>query len=62
MSDSGPPWGQADGNVAGFDLKCLYDDMENPSEITVFTPEGAATATEWITIDRTQAVPLSQIR
>lgn len=62
MSESDPPCRAAHRGVAGFDLECLYDDMENPSEVTVFTPEGAATATEWITIDRSQAVPLPQIQ
>lgn len=45
-----------------FELACLFDDMDDPSELTVFTPEGNATATEWITVDREQAVPLDEIR
>ncbi len=50
------------GDAPEFALECLYDDMEKPSEVTVFTPEGAATATEWITIDLTHATPLSRTR
>lgn len=49
-------------NVPEFDIKYLYDDSENPSEVTVFTPEATATATEWITMDRAHTVPFSQIR
>lgn len=45
-----------------FELACLFDDMDDPAELTVFTPEGNATATEWITIEREGAVPLDEIR
>lgn len=45
-----------------FDLECLFDDMEEPTELTIFTPEGNATASEWITIDRPSAVPITEIR
>lgn len=45
-----------------FELDCLFDDMDDPAELTVFTPEGRATATEWITVDRSEAVALDQIR
>ncbi|MFT4947072.1 MAG: hypothetical protein ACI8TL_001312 [Natronomonas sp.] len=45
-----------------FELECLFDDMEEPTELTIFTPEGEATASEWITIDRPSAVPVTEIR
>lgn len=45
-----------------FELECLFDDMEEPSELTIFTPDGSATASEWITVDRRDAVPVDQIR
>lgn len=45
-----------------FELECLFDDMEEPTELTIFTPEGSATASEWITIDRPSAVSVTEIR
>lgn len=45
-----------------FELECLFDDMENPTEVTVFFPEGERTATEWITADETVAVPVDDLR
>lgn len=45
-----------------FELECLYDDMEEPTELTIFTPEGNATASEWITVDLKTAVPVTDIR
>ena len=45
-----------------FELECLYDDMDNPEEVTIFTPDGEATASEWITVDRDSAVAVTEIR
>ncbi|WP_336327967.1 hypothetical protein [Halovenus sp. HT40] len=45
-----------------FELECLFDDMEEPTELTIFTPEGSATVSEWITIDRPSAVSVTEIR
>ncbi|MXR50537.1 hypothetical protein GRX03_02800 [Halovenus sp. WSH3] len=45
-----------------FELECLFDDMQEPTELTIFTPEGEATASEWITVDRHSAVPVTEIR
>lgn len=45
-----------------YELECLFDDMENPTEVTVFYPEGERTATEWVTVDESVAVSLSEIR
>ena len=45
-----------------FELECLYDDMDSPEEVTVFTPDGTATASEWITVDRESAISVTEIR
>jgi hypothetical protein len=44
------------------DLQHLYDDAEEPSEITIFSPGSERFPTEWITADRTTAVSLSDAR
>lgn len=44
-------------------LNCLYDDDEDPSEITVFPgEEGEMSTTEWITADMETAVALNEIQ
>jgi hypothetical protein len=45
-----------------FELECLYDDPSNPSELTIFSPEPPAMATEWLTVDRAAAVRLDRMR
>lgn len=45
-----------------FELTYLYDDDENPSEVTVFTDGETTIATNWITVDRQHAVPLEDVR
>lgn len=45
-----------------FELECLYDDPSSPSELTVFSPETPAIATEWLTVDRSAAVSLDRMR
>jgi hypothetical protein len=62
MSSPSPPTERGIDSTPEFDLDCLFDDMNDPSELTVFTPEGNATATEWITVDRSAAVALDRIR
>ncbi|MFB6122344.1 MAG: hypothetical protein ABEJ78_02655 [Haloferacaceae archaeon] len=44
-----------------FDLECIYDDPENPAELTIFSPESEDLTTEWITTDRSTAVPLEKV-
>ncbi|QKY19721.1 hypothetical protein B4589_004745 [Halolamina sp. CBA1230] len=44
-----------------FGLSCLYDDDENPSEVTVFPGEEMST-TEWVTADVDSAVSLDELR
>jgi len=43
----------------GFELECLYDD---PSELTIFSPDTRRLATEWLTVDRSTAVRLDRMR
>jgi hypothetical protein len=45
-----------------FELECLFDDLSNPSELTIFTPEDGKLATEWISADRTTARALDRVR
>lgn len=46
-----------------FELSYLYDDSENPEEVTVFAPDTAGDpSTRWITVDATDAIPLEEIR
>ena len=45
-----------------FELEFLFDDDEDPSEVTVFVDEPAALSTNWITVDVENAVPLEEIR
>ncbi|GAB7093063.1 hypothetical protein JCM30237_02150 [Halolamina litorea] len=44
-----------------FGLSCLYDDEDDPSEVTVFPGEEAST-TEWVTADVENAVALDDVR
>ncbi|ELY32835.1 hypothetical protein C498_07245 [Haloferax volcanii DS2] len=44
-----------------FDLECIYDDPENPTELTVFSPKSEELTTSWITVDRGSAVSLDDI-
>ncbi len=43
-------------------VEFLHDDQADPSEVTLFTPEGDSIATEWITADVRTAVPLDDAR
>lgn len=46
-----------------FRLTCLFDDEENPSEVTVFpASNGPDLSTRWITVDAGSAVPLESVR
>ena len=44
-----------------FGLSCLYDDDDDPSEVTVFPGEEMST-TEWVTADVDSAVSLDELR
>lgn len=45
-----------------FELECLYDDPSEPSELTIFSPDGESMVTEWMTADRSTAVALDRLR
>ena len=56
------PSGQL-GRLPEFDLSFLYDDDDEPAEVTVFPARlGEDLATNWITIDYPHAVPLERVR
>lgn len=44
-----------------FGLSCLYDDEDDPAEVTVFPGEERST-TEWLTADVDSAVALEDVR
>ncbi|MFB6281591.1 MAG: hypothetical protein ABEH40_06195 [Haloferacaceae archaeon] len=50
------------GGPPEIDLRHRYDDREDPSELTVYSPEPENLATEWLTVDRSAAVRLDRIR
>lgn len=44
-------------------LSCLYDDEDDPSEVTVFSgEEGDLSTTEWITVDVESSVAIEDVR
>lgn len=45
-----------------FDLGCLFDDRDDPSEVTVYPGSNAHDiSTNWITMDLDHAVPLEDV-
>ena len=63
MSASGGPSGSTARvrETLDVDLEWLFDDPDDPSEVTVFTPRGERTATEWITVDADTAIPVDEV-
>jgi hypothetical protein len=45
-----------------FDLEYLFDDPQNPSEVTITTTDTEQSVTQWVTVDRSTAVPLEEVR
>jgi hypothetical protein len=45
-----------------FALEYLFDDDDDPTEVTIFADDPEALSTQWITIDRAHAVPLEEVR
>lgn len=45
-----------------FELDCRYDDLENPSELTIFPSDRQQSVTEWVTADRSATVSLHELR
>lgn len=54
--------GTAREELPEFELSYLFDDKEDPAEVTVFGGDGEAVLTNWITIDEGHAVPLDEVR
>lgn len=54
--------GTAREELPEFELSYLYDDEENPTEVTVFGGDEKEVLTNWITIDESHAVPLDEVR
>jgi len=49
--------------LPSFELECMYDDWDDPSEVTIFsTDEDDSLYTAWLTIDRDTAVSLTDVR
>lgn len=45
-----------------FDLTYLFDDADDPTAVTVFSPDEGDVTTHWITIDVEAAVPIEAAR
>jgi hypothetical protein len=45
----------------GFEPEYLYDDEEDPSAVTIFTPASSRRTTEWITARTSVVVPFEEI-
>ncbi|UWG47713.1 Uncharacterized protein HSRCO_1431 [Halanaeroarchaeum sp. HSR-CO] len=46
-----------------FELCYLFDDQDDPTEVTIFQPGvDERSATRWLTIDTTHAIALEEIR
>jgi hypothetical protein len=45
-----------------FEIDCIFDDTETPTEVTLILPETERTLTEWMTADTSDAMDLSEIR
>ncbi|MDS0220133.1 hypothetical protein NDI54_02085 [Haloarcula sp. S1AR25-5A] len=63
MSTSTTPPTDTDLNEAPeFELDCLYDDPEDPSELTIFPSGRQQSVTEWVTADQSAVVSLDELR
>ena len=61
MSVQRTPAGELLASYPEFGLSCLYDDDDDPSEVTLF-PGTEMSTTEWVTADLDSAVSLDEIR
>jgi len=50
------------GELPAFELVCLFDDLEAPTEVTVFEPDSPDITATWISTDAAHAVPLERAR
>lgn len=62
MSATDLPSGRVPAFASEFELRGRYDDPEDPTELTVFSPGSDRITTEWVTADRSVLVPLDGIR
>ncbi|EMA34225.1 DUF7511 domain-containing protein [Haloarcula japonica] len=63
MSATTSPLSDTDLNeTPEFELDCLYDDPEDPSELTIFPSDRQQSVTEWVTADRSATVSLEKLR
>lgn len=63
MNDATEPRSERDlCEAPTFELEHLVDDETDPSELTVFSPSTDTLTTEWLTVDRADAVPLDSVR
>jgi len=62
MAATNPPATTELHSTPEFELECLFDDPADPSELTIFSPEGGNIATEWVTADRSTARSLDRMR
>jgi len=44
-----------------FDLDCTVDDVDHPSEVTVYSPWEGDVTTHWLSIDLAHAVDLADV-
>lgn len=44
-----------------YELECLFDDMEDPTRVTIFYPRGERTVSEWLTVDIEAACSLDEM-
>lgn len=61
-TETHPPDGDVLTEQPEFELACLFDDLDDPTEVTIFYPRGARTVTEWITADVATSVSLDEVR
>lgn len=57
-----PRAAKAGAEAPDVELKHLFDDRSDPSELTVFSPAPRNLPTEWVTADRETAVGLDEMR
>ncbi len=48
-------------NLPWFQLDALFDDHEDPQEVTIFSPDEAEITTHWITARIEDTVPLDEV-
>jgi hypothetical protein len=62
MSVQQPRPGEPLASYPDYVLSCLYDDEDDPSEVTLFPGEEERSTTEWITADVESTVAIDELR